>query len=794
MDGICGMILPRTTLTKRRHLVGVLLLLSALGLATPPAFAQASEGRTIVGDVYIVGVRTIPVEKAMIYVHTRSNRVYSYATVQDDVSRLAASNLFKYIRVKTDATSDGRMNVIFEVQEYPNVVRSVEFKHLKHFGAKDLEKEVSPLMRIQRGMPLNKMLNQQACFEIQEFLKHKGYYFSTVTLESGYDDSHDRVIFNIAEGPKVHVRSVDFKGQSELAWSERLRTQIDTSRAVFGQFGGDFRPLLVDNDVIKLEEYYRTNGYQNVQVSRELQFTDDFKQVDITFHIHEGNRFRVAEWSVEGTKAFPAEQLTSIIRLKKGDYFDENVVNADVRSLADFGGWRGYPFEVRKVVTEVTDQPDSVRVQYLVQDQPQNYVGEVHIWGNTVTKDRVIRRMLGFYPGQVLRYPELRNAERDLARLSIFEMNPELGIRPTVQALENPGPYKDIAVRVQETRTGSLMLGAGFNSNNGIVGSIVLNERNFDLFRFPTSFNDFFEGRAFRGAGQELRIEAMPGTEVQRYTISVREPFLFDQPYSLQTSAYYRDRVYNEYLEGRVGLRMGLSHQFTKEISGSVSFRGENVSVSNIAAGAPKDYTDVYGHAQIYAPSIAFTWDTRDSFMRPSEGGKLELSAEYVLGTMNYPILSAEASRYFTMWKRPDGSGKHVLMLHSQASWAGENTPVYERFFGGGYTSIRGFQFRGVGPTTNGFQTGGQFQLMNSIEYQIPVRANDNLYFVAFVDSGTVESKLSIKDYRVSAGVGLRISVPMLGPVPIALDFGFPIVKGRDDQTQLVAFWLGMYR
>lgn len=792
MDGICGMKMPRNT--RRRVLVGTLLMLLAIGLTTPTAFAQDSESRTIVGDVYIVGVRTIPLEKAMVYVHTRSNRAYSYATVQDDVSRLAASNLFKYIRVKTDSTSDGRMNVIFEVQEYPNIVRSVEFKHLKHSSVKDLEKEISPLARIQRGMPLNKMLNQQACFEIQEFLKQKGFYFATVTLESGHDESHDSVIFNVSEGPKVRVRSVDFKGQKELAWSERLRTQIDTSRAVLGAFGGEFRPMLLDNDVMKLEEYYRTNGYQNAQVSRELRFSDDFKLVDITFHIHEGNRFRVVDWSVEGTKAFPAEQLTNIIQLKKGDYFDENVVNADIRNLSDYGGWRGYPLDVRKVVTEVADQPDSVRVQYLVQDQPQSYVGTVDIIGNTVTKDRVIRRMLGFYPGQVLRYPELRNAERDLARLNIFEMNPELGIRPTVTALENPTPYKDVLVRVQETRTGSLMLGAGFNSNNGIVGSIVLNERNFDLFRFPTSFSDFFEGRAFRGAGQELRIEAMPGTEVQRYTVSIREPFLFDQPYSLQTSAYYRDRVYNEYLEGRFGGRVGVSHQFTKEISGNVSLRAENVSISNIAAGAPKDYTDVYGHAQIYAPSINFTYDTRDSFMRPSEGGKIELSAEYVFGTLNYPILSAEASRYFTMWKRPDGSGKHVLMLHSQISWAGENTPVYERFFGGGYTSIRGFQFRGVSPVTNGFVTGGQFQFMNSIEYQIPVRANDNLYFVAFVDSGTVESKFGINDYRVSAGVGLRISVPMLGPVPIALDFGFPIVKGRDDQTQLVAFWVGMYR
>ncbi|MBI1830195.1 MAG: BamA/TamA family outer membrane protein, partial [Planctomycetes bacterium] len=198
------------------------------------------------------------------------------------------------------------------------------------------------------------------------------------------------------------------------------------------------------------------------------------------------------------------------------------------------------------------------------------------IVGNTVTQDRVIRRMLqGIQPGQVLRYPELRIAERDLARLNIFEMNPDKGVRPTIQVLDSPGPFKDILVKVEETRTGSLMLGAGINSDNGFVGSIVLNERNFDILRFPTSFSDVLEGRAFRGAGQELRIEAVPGTVIQRYSVSVREPFLFDQPYSLLVSGYYRDRIFDEYTEGRVGGRVNLGHQFTKEWGASIGFRIE---------------------------------------------------------------------------------------------------------------------------------------------------------------------------------------------------------------------------
>src|SRR5438552_8333428 len=114
-------------------------------------------------------------------------------------------------------------------------------------------------------------------------------------------------------------------------------------------------------------------------------------------------------------------------------------------------------------------------------------------------------------------------------------------------------------------------------------------------------------------------MEAVPGPYIQRYSVSVREPFLFDQPYSLLTSVYYRDRVFDEYTEGRVGGRINLGHQFTREIGGSVGLRLEDVNVNHIAFGAPVDYTNAYGHNLIVAPGITAFYDTRNSFLRPTE-------------------------------------------------------------------------------------------------------------------------------------------------------------------------------
>src|SRR5207237_9094003 len=102
--------------------------------------------------------------------------------------------------------------------------------------------------------------------------------------------------------------------------------------------------------------------------------------------------------------------------------------------------------------------------------------------------------------------------------------------------------FKDIRVRVRETRTGQFILGMSVNSDAGLTGNIALNERNFDILRFPTSFDDFRYGRAFRGAGQELRIEAAPGTTFQRYSVPGRDPYLLDTPFGLTTSAYSYNR------------------------------------------------------------------------------------------------------------------------------------------------------------------------------------------------------------------------------------------------------------
>ncbi len=790
MQGTDGTL--KTTNTAWIKILGLACCLVLLAPASYQAWAQGA-GKETVADVIVVGNRNIPTEKIMRYIKTRPGAEYLQGTLQADVSRLAETRMFRTVQVRDSRLGDGRVQVFFEVQEYPSLITEIIFKNAGHISDKDLE----GMVRLRKGTPLDPTTNRNACFEIQDYLKKKGRYFASVVLEEGDKATDSRVIFNVTEGPIVRIRDIRFEGHHELAGDSRLRTQMDSERAFLRSMGGKLNPAMVDGDVLKLEEYFKDHGYINIRVAREYIFDPtDISIVDIVFHIIDGQRYRIKSLDVVGNKVIESDKVNKVIMTKTGDYYDGAKVGTDARYIQELYGWGGYSTVVEKNVYTDPVDPNVVRVQFEIKERPPAKVAQVIIVGNEVTQDRVIRRVVGLYPGQILQYPELKIAEKNLAKLNIFKTDGETGVHPSLSVLDENSEkeYKDILVQVQETQTGSLMFGAGFNSDSGIVGSIVLNERNFDLFRPPTSMADIWEGKAFRGAGQELRIEAVPGTQLQRYSATIREPFLFDQPYSLTVGAYYNQRLYNEDTETREGGRVSIGHMLNREWTVTSGLRIENVNISNLQTWDPVDYTSVQGNNFVVGPNVGVTWDTRDSFLRPTEGGLASASFEQVFGSFTFPIVNLQASRYFTTFERADGSGKQVISVRSQVAWAGSNAPVFERFYAGGFQTIRGFAFRGVGPVVNGAEVGGDFMFLNSIEYQIPIRANDQLYAVAFVDSGTVESDVSIRNYRVSAGVGLRIVVPMLGPVPIALDFGFPIIKAADDQTQIFSFWVGLFR
>lgn len=357
-----------------------------------------------------------------------------------------------------------------------------------------------------------------------------------------------------------------------------------------------------------------------------------------------------------------------------------------------------------------------------------------------------------------------------------------------------PAGWVDLDIYATEGRTGRMMFGVGVNSDAGVVGNVVVDESNFDIWRWPRNWSDIVDGRAWRGGGQRFRLEAVPGDQVSRYMLQWTDPFFMHTDYSLSLSGFYFNRFYDDWRENRLGGRVSLGKQLDPFWSVSTAFRYEEVELEDPATPTPFALTSALGDNQLITATISVTHDTRDASILPGAGHYAQASYEQAFGDFQYPRFEGEFRQYFTTFQRADGSGKQVLSMSGNVGWSGDDTPIFERFYAGGFQTFRGFRFRGVTPREFGVGTGGNFSFLGSVEYRLPVTANDMIQVVGFSDFGTIEEDTSFDNFRVSVGAGLRLTIPAMGPVPLAFDFAFPIVKQDIDERQVFSFYVGINR
>lgn len=750
----------------------------------PETLGVQAATNQIVTKVRFVGNRRLVEEQLKNMITTREGQPYLPEKVRNDVRMLDSTGRYiGGVRVEEYKTNEGVV-LTFQVFERA-LIDEVVYQGARHMSRDDLETNSG----LKKNMPMNVALNKVACQRLEQFYQTKGYWFAQVHLLQGDHQEDTKVIFQITEGEPVKVKKINIVGASFVSGARlSIGSKMDTGEGLFGLFGSEYNPLQLEQDMGKILEYYRAYGFFDVKARKSARLTDDNSGVIVTIVIDEGPRYVVRDVKVQGNRKVDTEILLAQNNLKQGEVYNSKDMQISVNHMMEEYGKRGYINT--KVVPEYnySPEPGILTVVYKVDEgQGITYTGEVKVVGNSVTREDVVRNQLRFAPGQMLDFNKIRESERNLARLGIFNMA-NGGPRIYLEDAETPSPYKNVIVQVEEDRTGSLNVGAAVGSDAGVNAQISLTERNFDIFRFPTSWEDVTAGRAFRGGGQQFSIRAQPGSQFSNYSVNWAEPSLWNSDYSLSLAGYYFNRFYTEDHEQRIGGRIGIGKRLDDAWFFNVGFRAETININNVLATEPVDYTSVVGSNSLFAPRISFVRDTRDSFLRATEGNKFEIGVEQCFGSYTFPIFTVEDSQYYTVYQRPDGSGRHVLALHGVLGVSGDNTPVYERWFLGGARNIRGFSFRGAGPETNGYYTGGNFNLVGNVEYQVPLTAGDNLMAVAFCDFGTVEKDVSIRDLRLSVGAGLRINLPMLSPAPIALDFGFPLMKKDTDITQIFQF------
>lgn len=837
---------PRSVGVKAGRTLIVLCLASAwFGLVVSPnawwhsyALAQTSTDDHVrpdvnepIVDIRIEGNVTIPASAILKYLKTQPGRPASPQQVRADVTSLYKTRWFFAVEPRYRRTEQGLI-LIIKVNERP-IVQRVEYRGNKKIKTKHLV----AITGLKRGSPFDVSANRESARRLEAHYHDKGYPFATVELLKGGEKDDREVIFSINESQKTAVRWVTFTGNKFFS-SALLKTKLRTKRAFLWYFGGGYDPTTVPDDIVSLKQYYHSLGFFDVEIESKVRFSKNRRWASIEYFITEGLRFKVRNIELDGNQIFRDEDFFKDMKLKENDFFSARHLTQDVTGMKDKYGRLGRLFARVDAVPRFLEEPGIVDIVYKIDEDRVYRIRRinVHIAGdNPHTKETVIHNRLRVQSGDLADPKEIRRSERRL-RGQLFESGPANGPRITIsrvpdektpqprhvfrgqnfdgpfEAPDNPlydssgqaGPFGnalqtplppgwvDANVYATEARTGRLMFGVGVNSDAGVVGSVVLSEENFDIFRPPGSFQDFLNGTAWRGGGQRLRIEAIPGNIVSRYLFSWTDPYFLDTDYSLSVSGFYYNRFFPDWNEQRTGGRVSLGKQLTHEISINGAFRFEEVVIDDPDIPTPALLTESLGSNLLTTFRASVAHDTRDSAFLPGDGHFAQASYEQAVGDFIYPRFEAEARQYFTVHQRPDGGGRHIVTLAGQFGWTDVDTPIFERFFAGGFQTFRGFEYRGVSPRQFGVRIGGRWMLLGTAEYKIPLTADDNISAVVFTDVGTVENDSDFNEFRATAGVGLRLTIPAMGPVPLAFDFAIPITRQDTDETRIFSFYIGI--
>jgi len=748
-------------------------LVLILGTVSAFALAQDVTGPNTVIEIRIEGNQQIPQSAIKVHIQTRVAAEYKEDVIRQDKQRLLKTGQFESVRATATTTNKGYI-VTFVVKERP-LVAGLQFVGNKSISTDDLRKELS----FRQNDALDDIKLTAGLKAIEAKYKTQGFARARVTFAR--DDR--KVVYTIVEGPRVTIRDVRFKGNTHF-WKWTLKFKVEVWRKMWPFVAGYYDKEKIDRDIITLRNLYVAEGFLDAEVLRELEYSDDRSRITLTYVIRQNVRYRVNDVTFEGHKIFDKKELAKDLKLSNGVFYTAENQEFDTRRLKEKYGRIGYIGAVISQAKRFKEKPGLVDVIYKIRESDQYRVGEVIIRGNNITQDRVIRRQMKVFPEQLFNTVAIEQSKHRLKELGLFD---SVEITP----VGNEPGRRNALVEVSEGKTAEFLIGAGVSSNHGVLGNVSFRQRNFDILNWPKSWKEFMTAQGWKGAGQTFSVVAQPGVELMRYHVEWFDPMLFDLPYSAGVKAFAFNRNREDYDESRLGAVFSVGHRFKNRWYGELATRVEGIRIDDVDTLAAPELMAVNGAHFLAGFKGSLVRDRTDSRWLPSKGDRLRFSAEQVTGDFSFTVFRAAYSRYHTLLTDSQDR-KHILAARSSVGAIAGDAPVFERFYGGGMGSIRGFDYRGISPR-NGVKNdavGGDFMVFLGGEYSFPMIGRD-LRGVVFVDTGTVEDNMNITTYRASVGFGVRWIVPIFGPMPMSFDFAIPLVKDTQDDTQFFSFSLG---
>jgi len=737
--------------------------------------AQDFEGKTITNvTIRYQGAKTVDEDRLRNLMSTKTGTTYRAENLDNDIKSLYESGLVDDVRFLAEPVGGG-VNLIAEVTTRP-ALGGVGFVGNTIFTDQKLSKE----SKMKAGGALSDEQILEARRNIEKYYQGYGYPDVTVshrTQATGQPGLAD-LVFVIDEGQKNEVRRISFEGNNNFTDLELRKEMKVKEKGWFSWLtkSGRFESGQLDTDLDAILDFYRSRGFLRASSPGISRVPVGDGSVDLVININEGERYTVAGAGFGKMTVFKPEELYPSLTLVGDSAYSSKKMRADITMIRSFYGSRGYADVL--VTPDIRDAgPNRVNITYRVTEGSRFRVGRVNIAGNTKTKDKVIRREIPLKPGDQFNSVELETTKARLENLQYFS---------EVQTTGSPGGagYRDVNVLVEEKATGSVGVGVGFSSIDSIVGFLTLEQTNFDLFN-PWNFT---------GGGQRFSMNLRAGAERSDFSVSLTEPWFMDQQLALGGELFYKQSSYfSDYYEqtnvgGAISLRKPLGPK--SSIRGEYKLEAINIDsdVNNnsyyTAAGVPDGNNSQLSEEKIggdyvrSALGVNYIYDSRDSGVQPRSGHKVDLGTTVagLGGDVETFSVSAQGQKYWNLkWDTILSVNGELAMVNS----LGDEVPIFERMFLGGGRTLRGFEFRDVGPRDVGYTNsvyGGNSLGYVTVEYSVPII--EMVRAVVFSDSGFVNESswdLNPSDIYSDVGFGVRLKLP-ISPLPLALDYAIPVV------------------
>ena len=668
------------------------------------------------------------------------------------------------------------------------------------------------------------------------------------------------VIFEIVEGPEVNVKEVVIHGNQSLPdrgfgfWKDGLSELAGLELggpSLFDWDGEEFVEETLRADIVAMRNVYRDAGFLNAVVDLDrLEFYEDRTGVIVHIIVDEGEPFVVSKVSIQGFDLvphpqgeaylpqemaaellYPEEDLLTEVVLTPGKRYERIWINADHIALRDYYGGFGHiehatlgdRYTWRWLEPELVFdlEKSEVEVIYRIAQGRPVKIREIKIAGATHTQDRVIRREISVEPGHLADMKEILASLRRLTSSGYFSddrnrlehRDPTFRFIPTDEAGE-----VDIEFIVEEGRVVDFGISGGIDSNTGLFGLISLTMNNFDLFDVPDSFfgmfGEIYRKEAFHGAGQTLQVMVSPGTQRDQARLRFVEPDIFrlhKDRIAFDGELAKYDQIFEDYDQKRTIRAVQLGRQLGFNSMLWLGYSNEDVTIYDVDPQV--DLTDPalaplaqeVGSNSLNGLTLSLRHRDTDAAFNPKEGRDVRINSEWkthVLGS-DWEFVKGTLTwdEYLPIGSDPSEvrSGFRIAAGAGIASPYGRSDliPYSERYFLGGYNTVRGFRYRGVGPyAASGTPIGGENMLRGSLEYRYPIysitqpgtyRKVEMLRLQFFVDSGVLGpeyGRLDLNETRASWGFGFGLTYPF----PLVFDFAWPLREGPLDRTQVFSF------